>query len=129
MNKNIKFDVITNTIIITKSFYEASMEFGSEEQRIIADIKKEYPDMKIVLKSSNTGNRKSEYKGLTYAYMRKFIRTMDKENLIVFEDVIAHYEQFGYTSGKLYQCVKEWFLENYPNHKNMITDATPKIAA
>ena len=38
---NITFDVITNTITISKGFYEASKEFGSEEQKRLADIRKE----------------------------------------------------------------------------------------
>lgn len=126
---NITFDVITNTITISKGFYEASKEFGSEEQKRLADIRKEYPDMTIAVKSTRTGCRKSEYKGLTYDYMRRFIRIMDIDNIITFERVIAHYEAFGYESGKLYQCVKEWFLQTYPNHKDMIVDTTPKTAA
>ena len=129
MNKNITFDAITNTITISKGFYTASKEFGSEEQKMLADIQKEYPNMRIAVKSARTGVRKSEYKGLTYDYMRRFIRIMDRENIVTFEDVIAHYEDFGYESGKLYQCVKDWFLETYPNHKDMIVTAAPKTAA
>lgn len=129
MNNNITFDAITNTITITKNFYAASKEFGSEEQKMLADIQKEYPNMKIAVKSTRTGSRRSEYRGLTYDYMRRFIRVMDRKNMVTFDDVIAHYENFGYESGKLYQCVKEWFLETYPNHKDMIVNTTPKAAA
>lgn len=129
MNRDITFDAITNTIIITKGFYVASKEFGSEEQKTLADIQKEYPHMRIAVKSTRSGNKKSDYKGLTYDYMRRFIRTMDKENLVTFEDVIAHYEEFGYEAGKLYQCVKDWFLQTYPRHKDMIIDSTPKVVA
>lgn len=129
MNNNITFDAITNTITITKSFYAASKEFGSEEQKMLADIQKEYPNMRIAVKSTRTGSRKREYKGLTYDYMRRFIRIMDRENIVTFDDVIAHYEDFGYESGKLYQCVKNWFLETYPNHRDMIVNTTPKAAA
>lgn len=126
---NITFDVITNTITISKGFYEASKEFGSEEQKRLAGIRKEYPDMTIAVKSTRTGYRKSDYKGLTYDYMRRFIRIMDMDNIVTFEKVIAHYESFGFESGKLYQCVKEWFLQTYPHHKEMIVDTTPKAAA
>ena len=125
MSRDIKFDVLTNTITITRGFYKASQEFGSEEQKEISRIQQQYPHMTIAVKSKRTGYRKNEYKGLTFDYMRRFIRTMDKENIVTFEDVIAHYEEFGYESGKLYQCVKDWFLETYPNHKEMIIDSTP----
>ena len=85
--------------------------------------------MKIVVKSARTGYRKSDYKGLTYNYMRKFIRIMDTDNIVTFEKVMAHYESFGYESGKLYQCMREWFLETYPDHKDMIVNAAPKAVA
>lgn len=71
--RDITFDAITNTITISRSFYDASKEFGSEEQKQLTDIKKEYPHMTIAVKSKRSGNRKSEFKGLTYDYMRRFI--------------------------------------------------------
>ncbi len=126
---NIKFDFITNTITVTKGFYEEAMNYGTEEHETLARIQKEYPRMKIAMKSNRRGKTASDYKGLTYDYMRRFIRIMDKENIVTFDDVIAHYEDFGYTSGKLYQCVKDWFLLTYPRHKEMIVDATPQKAA
>ena len=129
MKNSISFDAITNTITITKSFYEASKEFGSEEQKMLADIQKEYPQMRIAVKSTRKGYRKSEYKGLTYDYMRRFIRIMDRENIVTFDDVIAHFEDFGYDSVKLYQCVKDWFLETYPYHKEMIVATAPRTVA
>ena len=129
MSRDIKFDVVTNTITITKGFYEASQEFGSEEQKEISRIQQQYPHMVIAVKSKRTGYRKSEYKGLTYDYMRRFIRTMDRENIVTFEDVIAHYKEFGYESGTIYQYVKDWFLDTYPHHKEMIIDSTPRPAA
>lgn len=129
MNRDIIYDVVTNTITISKGFYEASKEFGSEEQQRLADIQKQYPNMKIAVKSTRTGFRKSDFKGLTYDYMRRFIRTMDRDNIVTFEDVISHYEDFGYEAGKLYQCVKEWFLGTYPNHRDLITSTVPKSFA
>ncbi|WP_026665700.1 hypothetical protein [Butyrivibrio sp. FC2001] len=127
---NISIDVLTNTIIITKAFYYESMKFGTEEEKILHDIMEKYPNMRIALRSNRRSHSSNSSKGLTYDYMRRFIRTMDRENIIVFEDVINHYEAFGYSSGQLYQCVKNWFLDTYPHHKDMIVDSTPhkKIA-
>ena len=129
MNRDIIYDGVTNTITISKGFYDASKEFGSEEQKRLAEIQKDYPNMKIAVKSTRAGSRKNDFKGLTYDYMRRFIRTMDRDNIVTFEDVISHYEDFGYEAGKLYQCVKEWFLNTYPNHKDMIADTVPRTAA
>ena len=33
--KNIKVDFMTNTIITTKGFYEAAMQYGSEEYKML----------------------------------------------------------------------------------------------
>ena len=53
--RDIMFDAIINTITISRSFYDASKEFGSEEQKQLADIKKEYPHMAIAVKSKKIG--------------------------------------------------------------------------
>ena len=127
--KNIKVDFVTNTIIITKGFYEESLDITSEEYTTLQIVKMDNPNMRVVVKSSRCGNRKCDYKGLTYEYMRKFIRTMDRDNMIVFEEVIDHYKDFGQTGGELYQNVKVWFLENYPRHKEMVVDTTPRKVA
>lgn len=129
MNRDIIYDGVTNTITISKGFYEASKEFGSEEQKELAAIKNGFPNMIIAVKSKRSGCRKSDFKGLTYDYMRRFIRNMDRDNIVTFEDVISHYEDFGYKAGKLYHCVREWFLNTYPNHKDMIADTVPRTAA
>lgn len=38
--RDITFDAITNTITISRSFYDASKEFGSEEQKQLAQTLK-----------------------------------------------------------------------------------------
>ena len=58
--------------------------------------------------------------------MRKFISIMDSSNLITFEKTIEHYEDFCSESAEVYQNVKEWFLENYPHHREMVVDAAPQ---
>lgn len=126
---DMNIDFVTNTITLTKAFHEAAKEFGSEEYTKLQLVKLDNPNMKVVVRTTRSGNRKCDYKGLTYEYMRKFIRTMDRDNMIVFEEVIDHYKDFGQTGGELYQNVKVWFLENYPRHKEMVVDTTPKKVA
>ncbi|MBP3620099.1 MAG: hypothetical protein J6J24_05540 [Clostridia bacterium] len=92
-------------------------------------VKKDNPQMRVVLRSTKAAGRTNDNKGLTYNYMRKFISVMDCENLITFDKTILHYESYGYESGTIYKYMKEWFLENYPNHKEMIAAAAPKRAA
>ena len=123
--KNIKVDFMTNTIITTKGFYEAAMQYGSEEYKMLQEIKKDNPKMKVSVRESNRKATANPYKGLTYRYMRKFISVMDNENLDTFERVILHFEGVYTENGEVYAAVRDWFLENYPHHKEMIVAAVP----
>ena len=85
----------------------------------------DYPNMKVSVRESSRKNTPNKFKGLTYRYMRKFISVMDSENLDVFERVILHFESIYMENGEVYAAVRDWFLENYPNHKEMIVAAVP----
>lgn len=127
--QGMRIDFISNIIIITKAFREAASEMNTPEYTALKQAQQDNPKMKVVLRSANAVHNRNEYKGLTYKYMRKFIRIMDKENSITFDKVIEYYEDLYYESGKVYQCVKEWFLDNYPNHKEMVIDTAPQRTA
>ena len=127
--RGISVDFISNTIIVTEGFLKASQDINSEEYIAMNMVKADNPQMKVVIKDSTAKNRKNPSKGLTYKYMRKFISIMDKENLLCFENTILHYEGLGFDNIAVYQYVKDWFLENYPRHKEMIVEAAPKRIA
>ena len=126
MKHNYRIDYSANAIVVTKSFLEQAGIYGTEEYITLQCIREDFPKMKIVTRSVRTGSRKSETKGLTYKYMRKFISTMDSENLLTFEKVILYYENYEDDNAAVYHRVKEWFLENYPYHRDMIVDTAPK---
>ena len=69
--QKIKIDFITNTIIVSRSFYEAAKEFGSEECQQMTNAMSAYPNMTIAIQSYKRS--KNENKGLSYKYMRRFI--------------------------------------------------------
>lgn len=126
--QGMKIDFVTNTIIITKAFREAASEIGSVEYQSLNRAKEENPRMRVVLRSTSAAGRGNNDKGLTYKYMRKFITIMDSENLLNFEKTKLYYEDFGYENGTVYKRVKEWFLENYPDHKEMVVGCAPNAA-
>jgi len=121
-----KVDFITKTITITKAFRDAAYDVTSEEYAELSRVQQAHPDMNIVLRSVRKGNRANENKGLTYRYMRKFIALMDTENLTTFEQTILYYESMYMENATVYQYVKDWFLDNYPDHKKLIIKAAPK---
>ena len=126
--KNIKIDFITNTIIVTRGFYEAATEYGTEEYAELQNVKAANPDMTVSIRTVNRNHKPNSSKGLTYRYMRKFISIMDSKNLNAFEETILYYEGLYMENATVYQEVKAWFLETYPNHREMIVSKAP-IAA
>lgn len=127
--QDIRVEFLTNSIIITKNFAEAASIPNSEEYIKLQSVKNDNPSMKVVLRSTKAAGHRNAYKGLTYRYMRRFISEMDSKNLISFENTIHHYESFGYENGTVYQYVRDWFLENYPRHKEVIVETAPKRKA
>ncbi|MBO5083131.1 MAG: hypothetical protein J6C06_11060 [Lachnospiraceae bacterium] len=126
---SMKIDMVNNCIFISRAFYEESQEYGSEAYTRLQLAKMENPNMKVIVQTTRRGNRANANKGLTYDYMRRFIRTMDRDNLYTFDEVIEHYEDFGQTGGELYNNVKEWFLMTYPRHREMIVETVPQKVA
>ena len=126
MKNNVRFDFITNTITVNKGYYKEACKPGTKENIEFLQLQRDYPSMRIALRSVRIGSRKSDTKGITYKYMRKFIAVMDAENLITFEKTILHFEEHSENKTKVFHQVREWFLENYPYHVEMIVDTAPK---
>jgi hypothetical protein len=124
--RGISVDFITNTILVTDTFLKAAKDIESEEYIALYSVKADNPNMKVVTKSCAVRGRRNPSKGLTYKYMRKFVSLMDTDNLLGFEKTILYYEGLGFDNITVYQYVRDWFLENYPHHKEMIVDAAPK---
>lgn len=124
--KNIKIDFATNTITVTKGFLEAAQTPYSEECITLHNLQTDFPNMRIVTRTIHSRHTANQNKGLTYKYMRKFVYTMDKENMSVFNDTIIYFEDKYENKSTVYNCVRNWFLENYPYHNEMIVDNAPK---
>lgn len=124
--RDIKIDFVNNTIIVTKKFYEEAMNIGTDEYRTLQGIKAENPNMKVSVHTTRKRTKPNAYKGLTYRYMRKFISVMDSDNMKAFEEVQLLYEGLYGESQSVFNAVREWFLDNYPDHKDMIVEAVPQ---
>lgn len=127
--QEMRVDFVTNTIVITKAFREEASNMDSEAYKTLSRAVEENPQMRVVVKTRSAAYNKNEYKGLTYKFMRRFIKIIDKDNLVTFEEAIEYYEDLYNESGKVYQCVRDWFLENYPNYKELIIDTAPQRVA
>ena len=123
--QNTKIDFITNTLIVGNEFYKNATIIGTPENAELNAALEQYPGMKIAKRVVSRKKTTSKYKGITYNYMRKFITIMDSENLVTFERTIAHYKNFYEDKTEIFVAVRDWFLTNYPLHKEMIVAAVP----
>ena len=125
--KGIKINHTTQTIIVTKAFSKAAANPLSDEYTLLKTVKTDFPSMRVVEKESS--NRRNDYKGLTYPFMRRFIVNLDPENFHAYNETIVYYEKMYTNSVTVFNNVRAWFLENYPDYKDMIVDNEPKRAA
>ena len=59
MKNNVKFDFITNTITVNKGYYKEACKPGTEENIEFLQLQKDFPNMRIALRSVRTGSKRS----------------------------------------------------------------------
>lgn len=106
-----------HTIEINKTFAKAASLFGSDEYNALQAARHDNPSFKVVTVSKKT--TKTEFKGLTYEYMEKYIAAHDDEE----KSIMAEYEmlrgksdaaQDAMAEAADYDMIKEWFLMTFP---------------
>ena len=75
---NITVSVATRSIVLSKKFAKASCQYGTEEYRMLQEVRRDYPGFKVVeVSRKNPKSSKNTFKGLTYEYMEAYISTHD----------------------------------------------------
>ena len=118
--KNLFVNRKNGTIEMSKKFAAASANPFSDEYAQLQSVRRDYPKFKIVTVSQKAA--KSDFKGLTYDYMRKYIVKHDDAE----KSIMAEFEMLTATSEEAaellmeaasYHEVKEWFLDKFPEIK------------
>ena len=116
----IKVDIITNTIIINKSFSKKMSNTDSPEYREYERIISVNPTFKVEVKVQKTYNR-DNYKGLKYKFIEAYIychEPNDDARRAVFAEYIEErWKALAHTCG--YKEVRAWFIKKYPEFDNM----------
>lgn len=104
-------------IEITKKFEKAASYFGTDEYKALQEVKRDYPEYTVVVKKAAKRVCDS-FKGLTYEYMEKYIKTHDNAAEIMNEylDLRALSDEAMEIGAESlsYAEIKEWFLGMYP---------------
>lgn len=125
--REIKIDYVSNTIIVTKVFLEAAATPYSHESATLQKLQTDFPNMRIVARSVSRKHNENKYKGLTYKFMRNYIKSMDEKNLTKYVETIMHFEKFTDNKTLVYTQVRDWFVENYPDYKELIISTAPEL--
>lgn len=114
---NITINEKNNTIVITKAFSKKASRFESDEYKALQRAKNDYPSFKVEIRT--VAKKKESFKGLTYAFMEKYISNHDDEN----HSIMKEYEMLRGISAEAedymakaytYPKMKKWFLNTYP---------------
>lgn len=123
---NYKMNFATKTLTITRAFAAMAMQPNTDEANTLTHLKSLFPDLKIAYKTCNTTGS-HPFKGMTYNKMERYIRLHENANnlLIAFSTV----KEIGRTQPNAHNYVCKWFLEQFPDYREMPTLKDGKIAA
>lgn len=104
-------------IEMTKTESKAAGKVGTTEYETLKELRAENPGFTIVIKASKS---RDNMKGLTFAYMKKYIEAHDDENktnMKTFRSLRGLTEdgdKKDFARVATYGELKMWFLETYP---------------
>lgn len=136
---NITINAKNRTIEMNKTFSAAASKYGSPEYVELQNARHDYPNYRVVTIAKKAA--KSDYKGLTFEYMKKYIALHDDEEKSIMKEFLnlrgesEEAKAIGAMSAA-YSEIKDWFFEQYPAIQNfykereaLLNDAVAKQAA
>ncbi len=109
-----KIDFTTNTLTMNYKFYAASQEYGTDENKLVKKILKDFPSLSVVVKAGREVKTPSKNKRLTYANMQKHI--MAYENSADLLDVFETVKALSKPAASPYKFVTDWFVKQFPDY-------------
>ena len=113
--KGYEIDFTTNTLYMNYKFAEASTEYGTPEYKLLQNIRKDLPNIKIEKRAGRKTKTCNANKRLTYANMESYIKVQDNADELMAAFVIAKEESKNKPSP--YAFVRDWFVKQFPNYK------------
>lgn len=102
-------------IVLSSAFAKKAFIPNTDEYRQLQAVRNDYPDFVLKTRQFKTNTKQERYRGLTYDFMREYIRTHEDEPkpvLAALEEMIGNSK--CHSLGKRYPTIKKWFLETYP---------------
>lgn len=113
--KGYKIDFATNTLYMNYKFASAATKFGTDEYNRLQDIRKDFPNIKIVTRAGRKVKTCNVNKRLTYANMETYISVQNNADELMCAFVIAKEESKCEPSP--YAFVRNWFIKQFPDYQ------------
>lgn len=117
MKSIIKIDYANRVIHYNKAFETKASDPNSKEYEQLVKCCQQFPAFRIERRTIKRNPAKESYLGLTYGYMKKYIRT--HSSLVDANKILKEFEELKlisecHSKGKRYPTIKKWFLKMYP---------------
>ena len=118
MKNTLRFDHDARCIVMDRTFYKNSSNIRFAEYDMLQRARQDYPTYTPVIKRIKRNPNKETYRGLTYAYMERYIESHANA-----EAIMAEYRELRLISechgkARRYPAIKRWFLKMYPEVEN-----------
>lgn len=109
-----KVNYADRKIVLSSAFVKKAFNPSTDEYRQLQAVRNDYPDFALVTRKFKTNTAQEHYRGLTYDFMREYIRTHETDDKVLaeLEEMIGISQ--AHSLGKRYPTIKAWFLERYP---------------
>ena len=81
-----KVNMFERKIVLTKKEMTAASRYGSDAYKELQDARHDYPGYEVVILTRTVKKERETYKGLTYAYMEKYIKIHDGEESEIWKE-------------------------------------------
>ena len=106
-----KIDHTNDSITITKDFAKKANDPSSAEFKHLANLRKSFPNYKVVARAAASPEARPSMKGLTEVFMERYINLLHKNDL-------AEYKRQKEIS-EAFKCphmyMRKWFNKKYPD--------------
>jgi hypothetical protein len=104
-----------NTIIMNHKFAAAAAKYGTKENRLIRNIRHDFPGMAEVIVSGRECESAKTNTRLTYENMEKHIQAYDNADELL--EVFKTVKTLSQACASPYKYVCDWFKAQFPNYK------------
>ena len=104
-----------NTVIMNYKFAAAAAKYGTKENRIIRNIRHDFPGMAEVIVSGRECDKAKPNHRLTYDHMKQYMDVYD--NAEELKDVFETVKAASIVLANPYKYVSDWFKAQFPDYK------------